>query len=170
MCFKLFELEVDAIFQKEKEAIAMPGTKIKIPRGNDAIPFPRTSGGRFCGFGQLVCFGWAYSVQISNVGKNTAVCSPGCTDLATLPSRKARTPRALSALSDSSHLMTAQIQIMGNTSPYHSGQISSSLLSNSSDGCAQQLPSLNSAKFMNIRRQSSRVSFDGKMSPYTRVS
>ena len=148
----------------------MPGTKMKIPKGNDAIPFPRTSGGRFCGFGQLVCFGWAYSVQISNVGKNTSGgSSPESTDLAMLPSRQARTPRALSALSDTSHLMTAQIQMMGNTSPYHPGQVSSSLVSNSSDGSVQQLPSLNSAKFMNVRRQSSRVSFDAKLSPYTRV-
>ena len=170
-CFKLFEREIDDIFQKEKEAIATPGTKIKIPKGNDAIPFPRTSGGRFCGLGQLVCFGWAYSVQISNVNGKSSV--EGATSTNNVAPRLARTPRALSALSDTSHLMTAQIQMIGNTTPYlpSGGKIAASLISTSSDGSLQQVPSLATSQFMNnICRQSSRVSFDTKLSLMTRVS
>jgi hypothetical protein len=167
-CFKLFEREMDAIFQKEKEAIATPGINIKIPKGNDAIPFPRTSGGRFCGLGQLVCFGWAYSVQISNVGKTSIDGSSTTNNVA---SRLARTPRALSALSDTSHLMTSQIQKIGNTPPYTSGKISASVLSTSSDGSSQQVSTLAAAQVMsNICRQTSRVSFDTKLSLMTRVS
>ena len=135
---------------------------MKIPKGNDAIPFPRTSGGRFCGLGQLVCFGWAYSVQISNVGK---VPSDSTTNNVT--PRLARTPRALSALSDTSHLMTAQIQKIGSTPPYTSGKLSASVLSTSSDGSAQQV---SSQVMSNICRQTSRVSFDTKLSLINRVS
>ena len=157
-CFKLFEREVDGIFQKEKEAISMPGTKIQIPKGNDAIPFPRTSGGRFCGLGQLVCFGWTYSVQISNVTKSSSEESVTSNNLA---SRLARTPRALSALSDTSHLMSAQIQMIGSTPP---GKIPSSFVSSSSDASNSQYPSMNtSQKVNNLGRQPSRVSFDSKL-------
>ena len=28
------------------------------------VPYPRTSGARFCGTGQLVCFGWSYTVKV----------------------------------------------------------------------------------------------------------
>ena len=131
----------------------MSGISIKIPKGNDAIPFPRTSGGRFCGFGQLVCFGWAYSVQISNVGK-TSTNDSSPTD--NVPSRQARTPRALSALSDTSHLVLAQIQMIGNTPPYTPGKISASLLSTSSEG--------------SVQRQISHVSFDTKLSLMAKAS
>ena len=113
----------------------MPGIKIQIPKGNDAIPFPRTSGGRFCGLGQLVCFGWTYSVQISNVTKSSSEESVTSNNLA---SRLARTPRALSALSDTSHLMSAQIQMIGSTPP---GIIPSSFVSSSSDASNSQYPS-----------------------------
>ena len=139
----------------------MPGTKIQIPKGNDAIPFPRTSGGRFCGLGQLVCFGWAYSVQISNVAKSSSEESVTTNNLA---SRLARTPRALSALSDTSHLMSAQIQMIGSTPPYKSGKIPSSFVSGSSDASNSQFPSMNkSQKANNLCRQPSRVSFDSKL-------
>ena len=139
----------------------MPGTKIQIPKGNDAIPFPRTSGGRFCGLGQLVCFGWTYSVQISNVTKSSSEESVTSNNLA---SRLARTPRALSALSDTSHLMSAQIQMIGSTPPYKSGQIPSSFVSGSSDASNSKFPSMNkSQKVSNLCRQPSRVSFDSKL-------
>ena len=29
------------------------------------VPYPRTSGARFCGTGQLVCFGWSYTVKVT---------------------------------------------------------------------------------------------------------
>ena len=57
--------------------------------GNDAVPFPRTSGARFCGVGQLVCFGWSYSVKVEDVSRK---------DSPVVPPRVAKTPRALSAL------------------------------------------------------------------------
>ena len=146
----------------------MSGISIKIPKGNDAIPFPRTSGGRFCGLGQLVCFGWAYSVQISNVGKTSI---DGSSTTNNVEARLARTPRALSALNDTSHLMTTQIQKVGSTPPYTSGKISASVRSTSSDGSAQQVSSLSAAQVMsNICRQTSRVSFDTNLSLMTRVS
>ena len=161
-CFRLFEGEIATIYQKEKDIISTPSNKIKLPKGNDAIPFPRTSGGRFCGLGQLVCFGWAYSVEISNLNPDES------TDSENLASRLARTPRALSALNDSSHLMTAQVQMIGNAPSYNSGKISASLISTSSDGSLQQVSSMAASQLMsNFCRQPSRVSFDTKLSLMT---
>ena len=119
----------------------------------------------------MVCFGWAYSVQISNVGGTSGDgASRTTTSSALTPSRLARTPRALSALSDTSHLMTAQIQMIGNTSSYYTSPISGSRLPSSLDANCQQVPSLYASQFMSsICRQSSRVGFDSKLSLITRV-
>ena len=99
-CFELFEKEVEKIFRQEHEEIAS-GKKVKqLLTGNDAVPFPRTSGARFCGLGQLVCFGWSYSVKVEDVSRKQSV----------VPPRVAKTPRSLSALSDSTILMNPQDQ------------------------------------------------------------
>ena len=175
-CFKLFEKEIDAIFQKEKEAImAMPSSSTgaapthKMPKGNDAIPFPRTSGGRFCGFGQLVCFGWSYSVQISSVSKtNISGQSQGGSSTSALtltPSRLAKTPRALSALSGTSHLMKTQIQMLGNTSLLPSFHVSGTKVQNSTSTNNTQHSTTAQTNSSLISRQSSRVNFDSTLWP-----
>ena len=77
----------------------MPGTNL----GNfqDAnVPFPRSSGARFCGAGQLVCFGWAYTVKVTSANP-------------TVKSSAIKTPRALSAVS------SAQMGQMGGNTPPH---------------------------------------------------
>jgi len=140
-CFRLFVQEIDEIFRQEKEELSSEAKAKKLLTGNDAVPFPRTSGARFCGLGQLVCFGWSYSVKVEDVsphhgggggGSNSAGSSSktgggggsgrrgsgggGAGSSAAgrinkdsqVPSRVAKTPRALSALSDSTILMNSE--------------------------------------------------------------
>ena len=77
-CLKIFQQEMEAITNEEKNE-----QMIKKPRfyRDSNIPFPRISGARFSGRGQLVCFGW--TTQASEH----------------LPKGARKTPRALSALS-----------------------------------------------------------------------
>ena len=78
-CLKMFQQEMEAITNEEKNE-----QMIKKPRfyRDSNVPFPRISGARFCGKGQLVTFNW----MMESSDKH-------------LPRGARKTPRALSALS-----------------------------------------------------------------------
>ncbi|CAB4061269.1 WDR59 [Lepeophtheirus salmonis] len=85
MCLRQFETAIENIYQIETESL-----KNQIPSPTDMIgvyqdtniPFPRTSGARFCGMGQLVCFGFSPTIMIPIENK---------------PKTQTKTPRAMSA-------------------------------------------------------------------------
>ena len=61
-CLKVYEQELqDIIQQEEKEAANMKGRCYR----DSNVPYPRISGARFCGRGQLVCFGWTFSLPVN---------------------------------------------------------------------------------------------------------
>jgi len=55
-----FEQEISDL--KREEEIEARGKKLKHYRGDSNVPYPRISGARFCGRGQLVCFGQRYQI------------------------------------------------------------------------------------------------------------
>ena len=81
-CLKMFQQEMEAITNEEKNEQQMPIKKPRFYRDSN-VPFPRISGARFCGKGQLVTFNW---ISIESSDKH-------------LPRGGRKTPRALSALS-----------------------------------------------------------------------
>ena len=91
-CLRQFEASLDQLSQTEEEQIKLnnPGqlfanNEILENREDEKIPYPRSSGARFCGDGNLVCFGWSrsYSVPVARPQLSVEV---------------GRTPRALSAM------------------------------------------------------------------------
>ena len=78
---RVYEEELkDIILREEKEAMSM---KAKYYRDSN-VPYPRISGARFCGSGQLVCFGWTFSLpvllfnSIYNLNYNVCYRYPRC--------------------------------------------------------------------------------------------
>ena len=59
-CLKVYEQEMETIKKEERRE----SKKAKYLRDSN-VPFPRISGARFCGRGQLVCFGWTYRAAVS---------------------------------------------------------------------------------------------------------
>lgn len=80
-CLRVYEQEIMAIIAEEKKAAI--GAKYSFRDSN--VPYPRISGARFCGRGQLVCFGWSFTVHVPSTGEATRAAK--------------KTPRALSAIS-----------------------------------------------------------------------
>ena len=69
-CLKVYEQELqDIIQQEEKEAANMKGRCYR----DSNVPYPRISGARFCGRGQLVCFGWTFSLPVNIIFCQSAV-------------------------------------------------------------------------------------------------
>lgn len=61
-CLRVYEDELKLMIRlEEKQAMSM------IPNfyRDSNVPYPRLSGARFCGRGQLVCFGWAFAIPVS---------------------------------------------------------------------------------------------------------
>lgn len=91
MCLRQFEEDIETMHQGEQEELASAdfvAPAVGMGGFQDSnVPFPRSSGARFCGTGQLVCFGWSYTVKFASVANPV------------LSSRAMKTPRALSAVS-----------------------------------------------------------------------
>ena len=82
-----YEQEVIEIINEEKKEAYCAKKCAKYYRDSN-VPYPRISGARFCGRGQLVCFGWTFRVM-----------GEGLVGGGTLPKAAIKTPRALSAIS-----------------------------------------------------------------------
>ena len=120
-CLRQFELSVDALNQVEEEQLQVNNPQFSSASSTQSmfgefsdhnVPFPRSSGARFCGDGHLVCFGLTrqYMVKLESpeldhdegeLGSNADI---------------AKTPRALSALSSKMSLLSN-----GATSPKYGG-------------------------------------------------
>ena len=94
-CLRQFEASIEQLLESEEEQLKLnnPGQlltskEIFDDRFDEKIPYPRSSGARFCGDGNLVCFGCPrqYSVPL-NIGDQSEITR----DIA-------RTPRAMSAM------------------------------------------------------------------------
>ena len=94
-CLRQFEASIEQLMESEEEQLKLnnPGQLLTSKemfddRIDDKIPYPRSSGARFCGDGNLVCFGCPrqYSVPL-NIG-----------DQSQISRNIARTPRAMSAM------------------------------------------------------------------------
>ena len=94
-CLRQFEASIEQLIESEEEQLKLnnPGQllaskEIFDDRIDEKIPYPRSSGARFCGDGNLVCFGCPrqYSVPL-NIGDQPQISK----DIA-------RTPRAMSAM------------------------------------------------------------------------
>lgn len=83
-CLRLFEDEMALIIKDEEKDAS--GVKNRYYKDSN-VPYPRISGARFSGNGQLVCFGWTFTVLVPN------------TDNDNVPKAAMKTPRALSAIS-----------------------------------------------------------------------
>lgn len=120
-CLRQFELSVDNLNLVEEEQLQVNNpqlsgiTKSKTMFGefpDHNVPFPRSSGARFCGDGHLVCFGFTrqYMVKIQSPELDPAEVELGSSaDIA-------KTPRALSAYSSKMSLLSN-----GSTSPKFGG-------------------------------------------------
>jgi len=121
-CLRMFEAEVELIKKSEEEEIHANNPQLSASLHSPLdilgafqdsnIPFPRTSGARFCGDGNLVCFGRTrqYTVKVVNAGNTED------NGLATKRNKEVcKTPRALSGLNN----MTG-----GTTSPKYSMSMS----------------------------------------------
>ena len=63
-CLRVYEQELQDIIRfEEKEASNMKGRCYR----DSNVPYPRISGARFCGRGQLVCFGWTFSLPVFHI-------------------------------------------------------------------------------------------------------
>jgi len=120
-CLRQFELSVEALNQQEEEQIQVNNPQMSTVTKSQSygefpdrnIPFPRSSGARFCGDGNLICFGLTrhYMVKVGSppeIDHDEIDAGPG-TELA-------KTPRSLSALTSKMSLLST-----GATSPKYGG-------------------------------------------------
>jgi len=124
-CLRQFEASVEQLVQQEEEQL-----KINNPQllNNSAmlggfqdnnIPYPRTSGARFCGDGNLVCFGCTrqYSVPVKMISGDGVDATGADLDTEKVSAEISKTPRALSAMNGAS---TMSLLGSGATSPKYS--------------------------------------------------
>ena len=155
-CLRQFELSVESLNHLEEEQIQVNNPQLsgatkaqsslygEFPDRN--IPFPRSSGARFCGDGNLICFGLTrqYMVKVEAPTAASAAAAsvkapPENTDDLELETgtELAKTPRSLSALTSKMSLHAA-----GATSPKYGGMgtVISLLEQNSAGGHHQDFP------------------------------
>ncbi len=104
-CLRQFESEM-AEYKEIEAEIRQKQKSLRTKFYKDSnVPFPRTSGARFCGSGQLVCFGWTFTLRVPTVENET------------VPIAARKTPRALSSLSQSAKAAVQKKSFAGATAP-----------------------------------------------------
>eukprot|EP00092_Neocalanus_flemingeri_P016448 GFUD01017798.1.p1 GENE.GFUD01017798.1~~GFUD01017798.1.p1 ORF type:complete len:1001 (-),score=341.96 GFUD01017798.1:929-3931(-) len=129
-CLRQFEASIEQLVQQEDDQIKLNNpqqlnnTAMLGGYQDNNIPYPRSSGARFCGDGNLVCFGCTrqYSVPVKMISASGEVGVMGDAAGGELDSEKvsaeiAKTPRALSAMTGVS---TVSLLGSGATSPKYS--------------------------------------------------
>ena len=115
-CLRQFESCLTQLSETEEEQIKLnnpgqvfPKQEITLEnREDEKIPYPRSSGARFCGDGNLVCFGCSrsYSIPVAAINNETQKVNV----------EVARTPRALSSMTSG----TVSLIASGAASPKYS--------------------------------------------------
>jgi len=105
-CLRQFEASVEQLVQQEEEQLKLNNpqmlhnTSLLGGFQDNNIPYPRSSGARFCGDGNLVCFGYTrqYSVPVKMIAGDVGEAAGGDLDGEKVNAEIAKTPRALSAM------------------------------------------------------------------------
>jgi len=126
-CLRQFEASVEQLVQQEEEQLKLNNPQLLNSTAmlggfqDNNIPYPRSSGARFCGDGNLVCFGCTrqYSVPVKMISASGEVgdAAVGELDNDKVSAEIAKTPRALSAMTGVS---TVNLLGSGATSPKYS--------------------------------------------------
>jgi len=124
-CLRQFEASIEQLVQQEEEQLKLNNPQIldnsSILGGyqDNNIPYPRSSGARFCGDGNLVCFGCTrqYSVPMRMISGGDVKGAHGEIDGELDSSEIAKTPRALSAMTG---VNSVSLLANGATSPKYS--------------------------------------------------
>jgi len=126
-CLRQFEASIEQLVQQEEEQLKLNNPQLLNSTTmlggfqDNNIPYPRSSGARFCGDGNLVCFGCTrqYSVPVKMISASGEVgdAAGGDLDSDKVSAEIAKTPRALSAMNGVS---TVSLLGSGATSPKYS--------------------------------------------------
>jgi len=126
-CLRQFEASIEQLVQQEEDQLKLNNPQLLNSTTmlggfqDNNIPYPRSSGARFCGDGNLVCFGCTrqYSVPVKMISASGEVgdAAGGDLDSDKVSAEIAKTPRALSAMNGVS---TVSLLGSGATSPKYS--------------------------------------------------